>query len=484
MFRRFVFIVLAFALACPLPAQTKRKTTTPTRKTQSSNRAKTTTKTSRAKTKTPAVPETKELRNLRNKQAALKKKISQSETQLRNTMQNVRKGLSELTLLNGQIETHERNIKDIQIQIDSLTNNVNLLSARLDTLSAQLKDKKQKYRRSLLYLFNNRKSQNKLLFILSADNFTQALRRYRYVREYAKYQHVQGMLIQKKEEQVKAVKEQLMKQRAEKNTMLVRQRTENEQLVVRKGEQQKAVTALQNKQKQIQILIDQDKKEMAKLNQTIDHYVQLAIEQERRRREEEERKRREAEAKAKAAAAAKANETGKSSISKSASKGKTKSVSASSPKAEPMPVYRSNDKNYQLSQNFASNKGRLPVPVTGPYVISARFGSYDLKGVKGVRLDNKGINLTTQGAASARAIFDGEVTYVFSYGGLKNVLVRHGSYISVYCNLSSVTVTQGQKVSTRQTLGTIARDASGKHTLHFQLRKETSLLNPEHWLAR
>ena len=221
MFRRFIFIVLAFALACPLPAQTKRKTTTPTRKTQSSNRAKTTTKTTRAKTKTPAVPETKELRNLRNKQAALKKKISQSETQLRNTMQNVRKGLSELTLLNGQIETHERNIKDIQIQIDSLTNNVNQLSARLDTLSAQLKDKKQKYRRSLLYLFNNRKSQNKLLFILSADNFTQALRRYRYVREYAKYQHVQGMLIQKKEEQVKAVKEQLMKQRAEKNTMLL-----------------------------------------------------------------------------------------------------------------------------------------------------------------------------------------------------------------------------------------------------------------------
>ena len=482
MLRRFLLIILAVIHACPLSAQTKK--TTAARKTQTQTKSKSTAKTTTSKAKTPVVPETKELRNLRNKQAALKKKISQSETQLRNTMQSVRKGLSELTILNGQIETHERNIKDIQIQIDSITTNVNLLSAQLDTLSVQLKDKKQKYRRSLLYLFNNRKSQNKLLFILSADNFTQALRRYRYVREYAKYQHVQGMLIQKKEEQVKSVKQQLEQQRTEKNTMLARQRTENQQLVVRKEEQQKAVTALQSKQKQIQILIDQDKKEMAKLNQTIDHYVQLAIEQERRRREEEERKRREAEARAKAEAAAKAEQSGKTSSKTSTTKSKTKETSASKSKAEPMPTYRSNDKNYQLSQNFASNKGRLPVPVTGPYVISARFGSYDLKGVKGVRLDNKGINLTTQGPASARAIFDGEVTYVFSYGGLKNVLVRHGSYISVYCNLSSVAVTQGQKVSTRQALGAIARDASGKYTLHFQLRKETSLLNPESWLAR
>ena len=107
-----------------------------------------------------------------------------------------------------------------------------------------------------------------------------------------------------------------------------------------------------------------------------------------------------------------------------------------------------------------------------------------MNGLSGVRLDNKGVNLTSRSGASARAIFDGEVSAVFSFGGLMNVLVRHGSYISVYCNLSSVSVSRGQHVSTRQTLGSVARDASGNCTLHFQLRKETAVLNPESWLAR
>ncbi len=81
-------------------------------------------------------------------------------------------------------------------------------------------------------------------------------------------------------------------------------------------------------------------------------------------------------------------------------------------------------------------------------------------------------------------IFDCEVSAIFSLGGFSNVIVRHGSYISVYCNLSSVSVGKGQKVRTKQTLGSVARDASGNCTLHFQLRRETSKLNPEAWLAK
>ena len=122
------------------------------------------------------------------------------------------------------------------------------------------------------------------------------------------------------------------------------------------------------------------------------------------------------------------------------------------------------------------------MPITGPYVIVGRYGQYAV--TKHVRLDNKGIDIRGKEGAKARAIFDGEVSAIFKYNGLNNVLVRHGNYISVYCNLSTVTVTKGSKVKTRQEIGTVQKDASGNPVLHFQLRKETTKLNPEVWLGR
>ena len=101
-----------------------------------------------------------------------------------------------------------------------------------------------------------------------------------------------------------------------------------------------------------------------------------------------------------------------------------------------------------------------------------------------MQLDNKGTNYVGHPGARARAVFDGEVTAVFQFDGTKNILVRHGSYISVYCNLSSVIVTKGQKVKARDVLGTVATDVDGNCVLHFQLRKETAKLNPEAWIGR
>lgn len=133
-----------------------------------------------------------------------------------------------------------------------------------------------------------------------------------------------------------------------------------------------------------------------------------------------------------------------------------------------------------LSGGFEANRGRLPMPITGTYKIVSHFGQYNVQGLSGVTLDNKGINLLGKPGCVARSIYDGEVSAVFGYGGMWNVLVRHGAYISVYCNLKSVSVHKGQKVSTRQALGAVGAD----NILQFQLRKETAKLNPEAWLAR
>lgn len=133
-----------------------------------------------------------------------------------------------------------------------------------------------------------------------------------------------------------------------------------------------------------------------------------------------------------------------------------------------------------LSGGFEANRGRLPMPISGTYKIVSHFGQYNVQGLSGVTLDNKGINLLGKPGCVARSIYDGEVSAVFGYGGMWNVLVRHGAYISVYCNLKSVSVHKGQKVSTRQVLGAVGAD----NILQFQLRKETAKLNPEAWLAR
>ena len=124
--------------------------------------------------------------------------------------------------------------------------------------------------------------------------------------------------------------------------------------------------------------------------------------------------------------------------------------------------------------------GRLPMPITGNYRIVSHFGQYNVEGLKGVTLDNKGINIMGGPGAQARCVYDGEVSAVIGYGGSMVVMVRHGAYISVYCNLRSVSVSRGQKVRTRQILGTVGPD----HILQFQLRKERAKLNPEAWLGR
>ena len=134
----------------------------------------------------------------------------------------------------------------------------------------------------------------------------------------------------------------------------------------------------------------------------------------------------------------------------------------------------------KVSGNFESNRGRLPMPVVGSYKIVSHFGQYNVEGLQNVRLDNKGINILGQPGAKVRSIFDGEVTAVFSLAGTTGVMVRHGNYISVYCNLGSVSVRKGQHVSTRQVLGTVGAE----NILQFQLRRETAKLNPEAWLGR
>ena len=395
----------------------------------------------------------KELENQRNE---LQQQIAESETLLRSTKKDVKSQLDNLALINGQIADRKKFINAIERDVKSLNNEINALQRQLKTLQRDLKDKKDKYESSVQYMYRNKSIHEKLLFIFSADNLSQTYRRMRYVREYANYQRLQAIEIERKQKQVNAKKAELETTREAKEKLLEEGEAEKKKLEKQEKEKQGILNGLKRKQRGIQSEINKKRRSANKLNAQIDRLIEQEIEKARKRAEEEARK------------------AGKKPGEKSAGKQPVQKGTVDK--------FRMNSEDRQLSGTFESNKGRLPMPITGPYVIVGRYGQYAV--TKNVRLDNKGIDIRGKEGAKARAVFDGEVSAIFKYNGLSNVLVRHGNYISVYCNLSSVSVAKGSKVKAREEIGVIQKDASGNAVLHFQLRKETTKLNPEVWLGR
>ena len=409
---------------------------------------------------------TRKIKELENQRNELQQQIAESETLLRSTKKDVKSQLDNLALLNGQIEDRKKYIRVIERDVQSLNGEIATLQRQLKGLQRELKDKKDKYEASVQYMYRNKSVQEKLMFIFSAENLSQTYRRLRYVQEYANYQRLQAVEIERKQKQVEAKKAELETTRSAKQKLLKEGEAEKKKLEKQEKEKQTLLDGLKRKQKGIQSEINKKRKSAQKLNAEIDRLIEIEIEKARKRAEEEARRKAKEEA---------------------AKAGKQTAEKKSEPAAKPsvqgkVDQFSMNTEDRQLSGSFEKNRGVLPMPITGPYVIVGRFGQYAV--TKNVRLDNKGIDIRGKAGAKARAIFDGEVSAIFKYNGLSNVLVRHGNYISVYCNLSSVSVSKGSKVKTRDELGTIQSDASGNAVLHFQLRKETTKLNPEVWLGR
>jgi len=404
------------------------------------------------------------IKELESKRGALQKQIAESESLLQTTTKNVGSQLKGLAALTGQIEERKRYILAINSDMDAIDRELVSLERQLNQLQKELKDKKTKYAASVNYLYRNHTIQDKLLFIFSAQTLEQTYRRLRYVREYASYQRMQGEEIQKKQKQINNKRAELTEARKAKENLLKERENEKTTLERQEKEQKALVDSLRKKQRSLQSEINKKRKEANQLNARIDRLIAEEIEKARKRAEEEAR--REAAARKKAE--------------------KTESPSATKPKAEPLEAYTMNKADRELSGSFASNRGKLPVPVTGPYIITSHYGEYTVPGLRGVKLDNKGIDIQAKPGAQARAVFNGKVAAVFQLNGLFNILVRHGAYISVYCNLSTASVKADDTVKTRQTLGTIFSDGAdgGRTVLHFQLRREKEKLNPEPWLNR
>lgn len=491
-----ILLLLSFTLL-PYAQQRKGKTavkkTTVTQKTQKTQKTKKTQKTQKSQPPT--------VQALQSQRKEIQKQIKVQEQRLRTNEQDVKKRLHNLMVINSEIEGKRRTIDTIRHDITSLDEEIEQLGVQLDLLQEQLDERKKNYVKSMRYMHRNRSAQSQLMFIFSADNVTQMFRRLRFMREYASYQRAQGDAVKAKEEEVNMKFQNLNVAQEHKRELLVKGEQERRSLEGKQTEQQNVVNTLKKEQKTIQGIIAQQKKKDAALNAQIDRLIAEEVARQKARAAAEAKRRAEAEAAKKRAAeqARKKAEEARKKAEREALAAKTKEAreearrralehakeEEAARKAEESArkeeeSLRMPAEDRRISGNFESNRGRLPIPITGPYRIVSHFGQYNVEGLTNVTLDNKGINIRGEAGAQARSIFDGEVSAVFSFGGTMVVMVRHGSYISVYCNLASVNVRRGQKVSTRQSLGRVGQD----NILQFQLRKETTKLNPENWLGR
>lgn len=427
---------------------------------------------------------TRAIRQLEQQRNELKEQIAASETLLQSTKKDVKSQLADLALITGQIDERQKYLNTIESDVQTIQQEVDRLQTELSRLEKELADKKAKYERSVKYMYRNKSIQEKLMFIFSAENLTQMYRRMRYVREYADFQRLQGIQVQRKQQQVTAKQRTLVASRKAKEELLAQGEVEKQKLQEQEQQRKTLVASLQKKQRSLQSELNKQRKSANKLNAQIDRLIEIEIEKARKR--EEERKAAEARrlAEEKRLAEARAAEARRKEAARTETSGSKEEDAVITPATPKMDAYKVDSDDRTLVSSFEKNRGTLPVPITGPYVIVGHYGQYDVPGLRNVRLDNKGIDIKGQAGANARAIFDGEVSAIFQYNGLTNVLVRHGNYISVYCNLQSVQVQKGSKIHTRDIIGKIHTNAEGNTILHFQLRKETAKLNPEVWIRR
>ncbi|WP_455050148.1 peptidoglycan DD-metalloendopeptidase family protein [Hoylesella nanceiensis] len=539
--KKQLLALLLVVFTMSLSAQTRRKATnsrhTTTKKVTTNNNKRTATpkrpagKKTTTKGKAPSYS-TPAIKGLQAERNQIQQKIRQQEQALRANQADVKKRLQDLLVLNTQIDERQKNIEGIQKDIHGIDNNIGILTVQLQNLQSQLDEHKEKYIKSLQYSAKHHNVQENMMFIFSAESLTQLYRRMRFVKEYAAYQKAQGDIIKMKQQQIGEKNQQLKVVKGQKNTLLYKGQQEKKALEGQQGEQKKVVASLQQQQKTIQSVIAEQRQKDAELNKKIDALIAEEVAKARARAAAEAKRRAEAAAEAKrkaeelarkkAAAEAAARENARRiaeakareerlkaearAAERAADAAKRKEAEQLAREAEAARVaterkaqaeeernqrdisnarksvedaQRMNSVDRMMSGGFEANKGRLPMPITGSYRIVSHFGQYNVEGLKNVTLDNKGINILGSSGCQARAIYDGEVSAVFGFSGSMVVMVRHGAYISVYCNLRSVNVSKGQKVSTRQTLGAVGAD----NILQFQLRRETAKLNPEAWLG-
>jgi len=375
------------------------------------------------------------LDELRTKKEKTNEQIKYTTRLLEEAKKNQKKTLNKYNILNKQIELRTSLITGINSEVGVLVEFIDQNAWLVSSLNADLEDLKKEYANMIVFARKNQTNYSMVLFILSSNSFNQAYKRIMYLRQYTEYRKKQAELIQWIRDLIQIKVGRLQQQRTEKETLIQTKKREADQLSKEKKQQGQYLTTLQEKQKEFEKKL----REQQRIESQLSHEIQRIIDEE---------------------------------VKKAKQSGKT--------------GFEMTPEQKLVSGQFEQNKRRIPWPVERG-VITDHFGVHEHPVLKNIQVRNNGVDISTAQGAIARSVFAGEVSRVFRVtGGNTAVIIRHGKYLTVYSNLVNVLVKSGDKVSVKQTIGTIGTDSDdeSKTVLKFQIWKENEKQNPEDWISR
>ncbi|MBW4888689.1 peptidoglycan DD-metalloendopeptidase family protein [Mucilaginibacter sp. HMF5004] len=400
---------------------------------------------------------------LKKQRENLNQQLQRLNRDLEETSNNKKSTIRQLNIIKEQIEIRTKKIKNIDSDIRLLDNQISDNTNEVHSLQSQLVQLKKEYAAMVLFAFRNQSAYNKLMFIFVAKDFNQAYMRLKYLQQIGSYRVRQAEYITGTQKDLNHKIVELDKNKEQKTSLLVDQEKEKATLGKERNQQAQVVVDLSKHAKQVKQETAQTQRKLAAIDRAISAAIRREIEEARRREEA----RIAAEEKA-AAAKAKADNKPVAPVVRKPAKS-TNDYLTATPEAA------------KLSNDFLGNRGRLPWPVAaGNYI--RRFGTVYINGIKD---ENQGVSIKTNEGAAVRAVFDGEVLIVQDVSGTYTVVIRHGGYFTAYSNLKSVSVSRGQKVSTKQSIGTAATDpATGNAEIEFEVLKGETYMDPAGWLAQ
>ncbi|MDE6116063.1 MAG: peptidoglycan DD-metalloendopeptidase family protein [Duncaniella sp.] len=421
----------------------------------------------RTASKAPAKT-TRNVEAVRKDKNVTQQRISETATKLKTNEKELNRQLNKLNSLNADIESNKAAVHSLRATVDSLGSQINVTADSITVLEKELVDMRRAYVDALKKMQPYSGAMSTYSFIFSSDNFKEAYRRIRYLRQFSAWRERKTANIESAIERVAERRNHLTSLRHSQD-VAYRKAEEAQKLLARQqNESKQMVTSLRKEDATLRKSLAEYKRKAAALDKELDRMI--AAEQERIAREEAAKKK-----------SAKAQGGKKGSASDVGNARSAKDVASANAKVQTAAETAAAD----LTGSFASNKGRLLFPVSGKYKIVRRFGRQPHPTLPHVETDNSGIDIEVSKGAQARAVFAGKVSAIFKQDGFNTiVMIRHGKYITIYAGLASVNVRQGESVKAGQSLGSIFSDAedSNRTILHFEIRQERQKLNPTQWV--
>lgn len=464
---------------------------------------------------------------------AARREIQQTKEKIRLNDEEIKVGLADLNALSSEIKTGRERVSSLQKKVSSLQGEISSLSGSISKNEKELQRMRDEYLKAVKKMRLNSKNQSMLAFIFASDDFNQALRRLRYMRQFSKWKERKSEEIHSMIKQLADERELLAKARETHAASLGQLSKSQAELETKHSHQKRLVDGLKQNGAALQKHLSQKQNEANQLKNAIATLIareQAKAEAERKAREkaeaerlakqkaEEERIAREKEeadriARLKAEEESKKAEKSKEEKKKEEDRKKeekkkekerrkeekrnkdrtarNKKKNSPDAKIETPKVETSGSKGVSKSEtkdvvsDFASMRGRLPLPVDGGWRITNPFGRHSMPELPDVVYDNPGIDAEVAKGTQVKAVAAGKVSGVYKLPGYGNVvIVNHGDYYTVYGNLASVNVSVGSRLSAGNHIGAAAADPDDakRGSVHFELWHGREKQDPESWL--